>query len=83
KCDSAYKTTWTNNDALPCSDGIACTRNDHCSNGGCIGTSFTCLSCEECYNDACRVKPGYCTINVGGLKTCFDHGDLRSGYQCQ
>ncbi|KAJ7365983.1 hypothetical protein OS493_002725 [Desmophyllum pertusum] len=83
KCHSAYKTRWTNDNSLPCSDGIACTRNDRCSSGRCIGTPFTCLSCEECYNDACRVKPGYCTIIVGGSKTCFSHGNLRPGYPCQ
>ncbi|KAL9987476.1 hypothetical protein ACROYT_G001789 [Oculina patagonica] len=83
KCHSSYKTSWYNVSALSCNDGIACTRNDHCSNGRCIGTPFTCLWCEECYNDACRVKPGYCTINVGGVKTCFRHENLRPGYPCQ
>ena len=74
---------WTNNDALPCSDGVPCTRNDRCSGGACSGTPFTCLPCEECYNDACRVKPGYCVIQDGGVKKCFTHGTLRPGYQCQ
>ena len=76
-CNSANKMAWTNNDALPCSDGVACTRNDRCSGGGCSGTSFTCLPCEECYNDACSVKPGYCVIQDGGVKKCFTHGTLR------
>ena len=74
---------WTNNDALPCSDGVACTRNDRCSGGVCSGTPFTCLSCEECYNDACSVKPGYCVIQDGGVKKCFAQGTLRPGSQCQ
>ena len=74
---------WTNNDALSCSDGVACTRNDRCSSGSCAGTPFTCLSCEECYNDACRVKAGFCAIVEGGVKKCFSHGDLRPGYPCQ
>ena len=84
KCHSSYKTRWTNDNSRRCSDGIhACTRNDRCLNGRCIGTPFTCLLCEECYNDVCRVKPGYCTIMVGGVKTCFSHGNLRPGYPCQ
>ena len=84
KCDSGNKEGWTNDDSLSCNDGIACTRNDHCFSGTCIGTPFTCLYCEECYNDACRVKPGYCTIAVGNASaTCFSHGDLRPGFPCQ
>ena len=82
-CNSANKIGWTNNNALSCSDSKACTRNDRCSNGGCVGTPFTCLSCEECYNDACRVKTGWCVIQDGNVKKCFRHGSLRPGYQCQ
>ena len=82
-CNSANKQAWTNNNALPCTDNKACTKSDRCSNGVCSGTPFTCLSCEECYNDACRVKPGFCVINDGGSRKCFDHGDLRPGYPCQ
>ncbi|XP_068693727.1 uncharacterized protein [Montipora foliosa] len=82
-CQSTNKMAWTNNDALSCNDGAACTRNDRCSSGSCAGTPFTCLSCEECYNDACRVKAGFCAIVEGGVKKCFSHGDLRPGYPCQ
>ena len=83
KCDKRYKTRWTNDNSLLCNDGRPCTRNDRCSSGKCIGTAFTCLSCEECYNDACRVKPGYCAILVWGSKTCFSHRNLRPYYPCQ
>ena len=82
-CNNNNKFAWTNNDALSCSDGIPCTKNDHCSNGVCSGTPFSCLQCEECHNDACRVKPGYCVINEGGTRQCFNHGVLRPGHQCQ
>ena len=83
RCHSGSKSGWTNDNSLSCNDGKACTRNDRCSSGSCIGTPFTCLYCEECYNDACRVKSGYCTIVHGGTKTCFSHGSLRPGYPCQ
>ena len=83
KCHTSKQKSWTNDDSLPCNDGVACTRNDHCSNGRCIGTPFSCLSCEECYNDACRIKPGHCIIIVAGVRTCFAHGELRPGYPCQ
>lgn len=82
-CNSANNLAWTNNNALSCSDNKACTKNDRCSNGVCSGTPFTCLPCEECYNDACRVKPGYCVINDGGTRKCFNHGAIRPGYPCQ
>lgn len=74
---------WTNNNALPCSDNKPCTKNDQCSNGVCSGIPFTCLSCEECYNETCRVKPGFCVINDGGSRKCINGGTLRAGYPCQ
>lgn len=82
-CNSANKLAWTNNNALRCNDNVACTKNDRCSNGACSGTPFTCLVCEECYNDACRVKAGFCVINDGGTRKCFKHGAVRPGYPCQ
>ncbi|XP_066021598.1 protein crumbs homolog 1-like isoform X2 [Pocillopora verrucosa] len=82
-CNDSNKFAWTNNDNLPCTDGTACTKNDRCSNGVCSGTPFSCLPCEECHNDVCRVKPGYCVINASGIRQCYDHGSLRPGHQCQ
>lgn len=74
---------WTNNNALSCNDNKPCTKNDQCSNGVCSGTPFTCLSCEECYNETCQVKPGFCAINDGGTRKCTNGGALRPGYPCQ
>ena len=82
-CNSANKLAWTNNNALPCGDNVACTKNDQCSNGVCSGTPFTCLPCEECHSDTCHVKPGFCAINDGGTRKCFNGGALRPGYSCQ
>ncbi|PFX11922.1 hypothetical protein AWC38_SpisGene24199, partial [Stylophora pistillata] len=84
KCDSSRNTSWTNDNALSCDDGNACTKNDRCSAGKCIGTPLNCLSpCEECYNDACRMKSGYCLIFEKGTKTCVSDGNSRSGRPCQ
>ena len=51
-CNSANKLAWRNNNALPCSDNKACTKKDRFTNSVCSGTPFTCLQCEECYNEA-------------------------------
>ncbi|XP_048583423.1 uncharacterized protein LOC116619209 isoform X2 [Nematostella vectensis] len=82
-CQSRQKMGWTNNNALRCNDGNACTRADHCSNGRCVGTPFTCLPCESCVADTCRVKPGFCTIVEGGVKKCFSNKVVRPGHPCQ
>ena len=82
-CNSTNNLAWTNNNTLSCSDNKLCTKNDQCSNGVCSGMPFTCLSCEECYNDTCQLKPGFCTINDGGTRKCVNGGALRPGYPCQ
>ena len=82
-CNSTNNLAWTNNNALPCSDNNPCTKNDQCSNGDCSGTPITCLSCEECYNATCQLKPGFCAITDGGTRKCVNGGALRPGYPCQ
>ncbi|XP_073243741.1 uncharacterized protein [Porites lutea] len=79
KCHSSHKTGWTNDDALSCNDGNQCTRNDRCFSGNYIGTSICLSPCEECRNDACHVKDGYCAI----ANTCFTDGSPRPVYSCQ
>ncbi|MFO0747288.1 MAG: VCBS repeat-containing protein [Myxococcota bacterium] len=67
-------TTWSAAsaaDAIACDDGFACTKNDICKGGGCIGEPYSCsdgLGCTEdvCQGDgACRypIKPGNCLID--------------------
>ncbi|XP_028399276.1 neurogenic locus notch homolog protein 1-like [Dendronephthya gigantea] len=78
-CQSSQKTRWTNNNALSCSDGNLCTKNDRCVNGVCVGTPFTCRSCESCDGTGCVINPGYCVID--GI--CYTNGNLRPGNPCQ
>ena len=63
---------------------LVCTSKDCCSGGKCVGTQPNCLApCEECCNDACRVKSGYCEIFERGRKTCFINGGSRPKRPCQ
>lgn len=78
-CQKTRETVWTNNNALSCSDGNLCTRNDKCVNGVCRGTPFTCRSCETCDGSNCQIKPGFCVIDG----TCYTNGNLRPGKPCQ
>ena len=78
-CNSKNKISWSNNNALSCSDGNLCTRGDHCVNGVCKGTPFTCRSCETCDGTWCQIKPGFCVIN----RTCYRQGHIKSGNTCQ
>ncbi|XP_028398913.1 uncharacterized protein LOC114522435 [Dendronephthya gigantea] len=78
-CQKGRETVWTNNNALSCSDGNLCTRNDRCVNGACRGTAFTCRSCESCDGNGCKIKPGYCVIDG----RCYRNGNLRPGKPCQ
>jgi hypothetical protein len=36
-----------------CSDGDACTTNDACQDGNCVGTAITCPTCQTCSGGAC------------------------------
>ncbi|CAB4034879.1 extracellular matrix A-like [Paramuricea clavata] len=78
-CQKGRETAWTNNNALSCSDGKLCTRNDRCVNGACKGTPFTCRSCESCDGNGCQIKPGFCVIDG----KCYTNGNIRPGKPCQ
>lgn len=67
-----------------CNDETACTMNDKCTAGSCLGTAYTCNDGKPCTSDACKgdgsclapIDPGSCLI--GGV--CYDDGDtLGSG----
>jgi hypothetical protein len=46
----------------PCSDGNACTLNDACSSGQCIGTPVTCTDGDLCTIDSCNTATGNCVF---------------------
>lgn len=54
-------------DGAPCDDGDACTTDDRCLNGVCIGTPVACTSCQTCNptDGTCTITPGFdfCVAN--------------------
>lgn len=48
-------------DGTPCDDGSACTREDSCLGGACVGRAITCDDGVECTRDVCDPASG-CTI---------------------
>jgi hypothetical protein len=47
-------------DSSPCDDGSACTHDDVCSGGTCIGTSVSCEDGNDCTIDTCDKTTGSC-----------------------
>ncbi len=49
-------------DGRACGDDDACTSEDHCSDGACVGTPTKCPAPEQCYEAAaCNAATGSCT----------------------
>ena len=68
-CDPAEGCVATPVDGA-CDDSDACTTDDHCQDGDCVGTEVTCDDGDPCTVDACDAEVG-CVV-AGG--TC-DDGD--------
>lgn len=71
-------TTWSAaaaEDHIACNDGAACTKNDQCAGGACIGQAYTCVDALGCTQDTCNgdgtcaypVQAGTCLIDG----TCY------------
>ena len=63
----------------PCDDGNACTINDKCANGWCLGQGASCEDFNPCTNDSCTQdegcvhEPNDSLCNDGSLCTVGDH----------
>ena len=44
---------WSDNNDVPCDDGLACTKIDTCMAGSCGGTAYACNDGLDCTTDAC------------------------------
>lgn len=83
ECDRNDKHKWTNNNNLQCSDNNVRTNDDRCVNGVCVGTPYSCLSCQTHDGSGCPIKPGYCILDHGGKRTCFAKNQYIHGNPCQ
>jgi len=81
------QTHWSNDNTNTCSDGNACTSNDHCAEGACVSTPYTCSDGLPCTVDVCDgngaciyvVATGNCLISG----TCYNSGDFNPSNPCQ
>ena len=85
-CFPAVSTTsWSAASGSPCNDGNACTKDDVCASGTCVGTSYSC-SGTSCTTSVCdgsggcteALKPGWCEI--GG--TCYANNAQKPNDPC-
>lgn len=83
---ASSKSYWTNDDALQCSDGQPCTKDDRCRNGECRSTTYTCNDGKNCTTDRCdgqggcanEINQGHCLI----AGTCYSRGQANPANQC-
>ncbi|MCO4762180.1 MAG: hypothetical protein KC502_11790 [Myxococcales bacterium] len=69
----------------PCDDGSACTKDDACKFGLCIGASLNCEDGNECTDDSCDITKG-CThknavddTSCGTKKVCLSGKCVSAG----
>lgn len=47
-----------------CTDGLACTINDYCFNGACVGDLISCNDDNQCTVDTCTEPAGVCVYDL-------------------
>lgn len=63
---------------VACNDGNACTSNDTCSAGTCVGTPYVCNDSLACTNDSCN-GDGSCTFAPNGSACVIGGTCVASG----
>ncbi len=72
-CFSAYTTN-------PCNDGTACTFDDTCHNGACVGTPRDCNDQDPCTTDSCDPEAG--CVHTNNFLPCDDGNVCTSNDTC-
>lgn len=73
--------TWTPDDAATCDDGDACTVDDHCFEGTCMGTVSPCDDGDPCTAGTCDPETGECTT-APAEGPCTDGDPCTIGDMC-
>ncbi len=83
-------TTWSPaaaGDVIACDDGNACTKEDTCNGGACLGTAYTCDDGKQCTDNVCDgaggcehpVVAGACLIEGA----CYETGARADATTCR
>jgi hypothetical protein len=67
-------------DAVPCNDKSACTVNDTCFKGACLGEQLDCKDDNGCTDDSCDPAAG--CLNPANTAACLDGNACTSGDTC-
>ncbi len=67
-------------DGAPCDDQDACSQEDQCAGGLCIGVALDCDDLNECTYDACSLADG-CT-HTANSAACDDQDPCTANDQC-
>ncbi|MCA9514876.1 MAG: hypothetical protein KC635_08040 [Myxococcales bacterium] len=78
-CDAG--TCVTEDTTGPCDDGLACTHDDACVDGACVGETVTCDDGVDCTVEACREEDDGCVI-VSDSCDCESDADCQVGDLC-
>ncbi len=78
---------WTDRDGAGCDDLDPCTKNDTCSGGSCLGTTYDCDDHRACTLDACDGSGGCSNLLLSGFclidGACHADGEADPASPCQ
>ncbi|MBI5505018.1 MAG: hypothetical protein HY899_09445 [Deltaproteobacteria bacterium] len=76
-CDEIADTCTSQNNTLPCDDGLFCTDGDVCSAGACAGQPRGCDDTNQCTDDSCNESADSCD-HAANAAAC-DDADFCNG----
>lgn len=80
-CDAvAGCTVRATNEGAGCEDGSACTMDDVCVAGACVGTALVCTDANACTDDGCDVAGG--CVFTANTAPCDDASVCTTGDTC-
>ena len=81
-CEECSNGVIVGNTGNSCNDGDACTTDDVCNNGNCIGTPIACSDNNPCTVDSCDPNTGCVFIYVSSGTACDDGNACTTGDVC-